>query len=333
MVIRETTQERAVREKVEEQDRLAAMGQLAAGIAHDFNNILTSIIGYSQLLSMRPDTPGPAKGHLQQIVSQGSRAAQLVRQILDFSRKTAVERQPLDLVLLLKEAVKLLERTIPESIQIVAEWSDNEYVVEANLTQLQQVITNLAVNAKDAMPNGGELRIKLSSLHLDPEERPPLPEMEPGDWAVWTVSDTGAGMPAEVLKHIYEPFFTTKQPGEGTGLGLAQVYGIVKQHKGTIEVESELGQGTTFRIYLPQTGQAKAPLQQEEAYIPTGDGETILVVEDESVVRQVVRSMLEDRGYRVITASNGQNALEVYESHCDEVQLVVTDLVMPEMGG
>ena len=333
LVMREVTQERELQERMQQQDRLAAVGQLAAGIAHDFNNLLMGIIGFSELLEMQEDLTDSAKGHLKTISSQGKRAAQLIRQILDFSRKTVVERQPVDLAPFLKEVVKLLDRTLPETIRLVTGFGPENCVIQASLTQLQQVITNLAVNARDAMPEGGELRIGLSSLMVAEGERPPLPEMGPGDWVVWTVSDTGTGMPPEVIAHIFEPFFTTKKVGKGTGLGLAQVYGIVKQHGGEIGVESQVGKGTTFTIYLPKVVKTHATPQQADADIPKGQGETIMVVEDEMVVCQAVASMLKHLGYRVLTAGNGQEALTTYDSRRDEVDLVLTDMVMPEMGG
>ncbi len=224
----------------------------------------------------------------------------------------------------------------------MVEFGTEDYIVEANLTQLQQVITNLAVNARDAMPEGGELRVGLSRLLLRPDEHLPraaaqgayrLPELEPGEWVVWTVSDTGTGMPPEVIKHIWEPFFTTKRPGEGTGLGLAQVYGIVQHHGGYIDVKSEVEKGTTFMICLPQIAKAEVSAQQLGTDIQSGRGETILVVEDEPEMLQVVKVMLESLNYRVHTAANGREAQAVYDSHRDEIALVLTDMMMPEMGG
>ena len=320
-------------ERAQQQDKLASVGQLAAGIAHDFNNMLTVMMGNAQLLEMSSDIPDSAKKNLGSIVSQGRRAAQLIQQILDFSRKSVVQRQSVDLVPFLKETVKLLERTLPENIRIVSDFGEGEFIVEASLTQLQQVITNLAVNAQHAMPEGGELGVSLSRLRIAPGEPPPLPGLEVGDWAVWTVSDTGTGIPPGVLEHVFEPFFTTKKPGEGTGLGLSQVYGIVKQHGGEIDVKSEVGKGTTFTIYLRRVVEAEAIPQEPDAEIPRGQGETVLVVEDEADVLQVAKGVLEHLNYRVLTATNGQKALTVYDSHRDKISLVLTDMVMPEMGG
>ncbi len=248
---------KATQEQIVQQERLAAVGQLAAGIAHDFNNLLTSMTGFAELVQMDPRVPEGVQPELSRIVKQGQRAGHLVQQILDFSRKSMRQPQPLKLAPFLKEAVKFLERTIPETIHIRLEIEAVESMIQADPTQLQQVLTNLAVNARDAMPEGGELKIRLSSLTLARGEESPGPDISPGEWVVLSVSDTGTGIPAEILPRIFEPFFTTRTP-EGSGLGLAQAYGIVKQHGGYIDVESHVGEptlgspgGTTFTIHLP----------------------------------------------------------------------------------
>ena len=252
VVCRDVTYEREIQEKAAHQDRLAAVGQLAAGIAHDFNNMLTVVTGFAQLLELRDDMPETAKAKLLEIHNQGQRAAQLVRQILDFSRVSPVEKQVLNLAPFVKETAKLLVRTLPETIVVHADMDGGDFRVSANLTQLQQVLTNLAVNARDAMPAGGVLAFKLRHIYLEADERPPSPDMPPGSYVQLVVSDTGTGMPPEVLNRIFEPFYTTKNRGESTGLGLPQVYGIVKQHDGFIEVESAEGQGAAFAIFLPR---------------------------------------------------------------------------------
>ena len=333
LVIQDVTQEREVLERIQQQDRLAAVGQMAAGIAHDFNNLLSVMMGFAQLIEIQPDTPESARRDLQTIFSQGQRASQMIRQIMDFSRRSVAERQPVDLVPFLKETVKLLRRTLPENIRVASKFRVPTCVVEASLTQLQQVITNLAVNARDAMPEGGELRTELSHLHVQAGEQPPLPGMGPGEWVVWSVSDTGTGMSPEVVAHIYEPFFTTKKPGEGTGLGMAQVYGIVQQHGGYIDVKSVARRGTTFTIYLPKIARAEALPRKPGGDLQKGRGEMVLVVEDEGDVRGVVRAMLEGLNYRVLTAMDGHEALAVYDRRRDEIALVLTDMVMPEMSG
>ncbi len=333
-IIRDVTQQRKMQERAQQQDRLVAVGQLAAGIAHDFNNILTGMIGYADLALTNPELPPTLRHDIKIILEQGTRAAQLVRQILDFSRKSIIHRQPLDLLPLLKENVKLLQRTIPENIVTRIESLPDRYLVSVDPTQLQQLLTNLAVNARDAMPTGGELRIHLSCWTLQPGEPRPFPDMASGEWICLSVTDTGTGIPADVLPRIYDPFFTTKEVGQGSGLGLSQVYGIVSQHDGFIDVESEVGKGTTFLIYLPSLEKSTGSASDSgDSAIPRGQGETILVVEDEPMVLDVAQSLLESLGYRVLIARNGQEALQAHERHQDFIDLVLSDVVMPEMGG
>ena len=333
LVVRDVTQEREIQEKIAQQERLASVGQLAAGIAHDFNNLLTVMMGVAQLLELQEEVPDSVKESLGTITSQGDRAAQLIRQVLDFSRQSVVHRQPMNLVPFLKESVKLLERTLPETIELVPEFQSPALSVSANPSQLQQVVTNLVVNARDAMPDGGELRLELSSLEVKTGDSPPYHKMGPGNWAVLVVRDTGTGVPAEVIDRIYEPFFTTKPHGEGTGLGLAQVYGIVKQHGGYIDAESTPGRGTTFSIYLPLQEEAGPDPEPEQPEMHGGRDETILLVEDQKEVLDLLKTMLERMKYRVIPASDGVEALRAYDKNRDTVQLVLTDMVMPGMGG
>jgi signal transduction histidine kinase/transcriptional regulator with GAF, ATPase, and Fis domain/ActR/RegA family two-component response regulator len=334
LVLRDVTEDRQVQERVQQQERLAAVGELAAGIAHDFNNLLTGIIGFADMLQQRPDMPEPARARLARIVEQGERGAHLVRQILDFSRTSISQLLSLDLALFLREAAKFLERTIPESIRIALDIDPGEYVVRADPTRIQQVLTNLAVNAWDAMPAGGELKLRLYRFTRQPGERPPCLGMPPGEWVVVSVSDAGTGISADALPRIFEPFFTTKEPGRGTGLGLAQVYGIIKQHEGYIKAESRDGAGTTVLIYLPALAvPQEAPREETPEDIPRGHGETVLLVEDEPAVLEVGQAILEQLGYRVLTACNGQQALEVYVAHQDEIALALIDMVMPVMGG
>jgi GAF domain-containing protein/CheY-like chemotaxis protein len=337
LVIREVTAERAAQERVQQQDRLAAVGQLAAGIAHDFNNILTSMIGFAELARLDPHIPPTVSEDLQRIIQQGQRAAALIRQILDFSRQSITEKRPIDLAAFLKETIKLLERTIPEDIRIVLEIEPNSYdayTFNGDPTQIQQVLANLAVNARDAMPVGGVMHFRLTHFTLNPGEQPPYPEMSPGPWILLSISDTGVGISPEALPRIFEPFFTTKEVGKGTGLGLAQVYGIITQHEGYIDVQTEFGKGTKFMVYLPAISLlSKTTLQTAKTETSEGRGELILLVEDDLAVLEVTRVMLENLGYRVITAPNGRQALEIYADHHDEIALVLTDMTMPEMGG
>jgi signal transduction histidine kinase len=264
-------------EKMVQQERLAAVGQLAAGIAHDFNNILTTILGFAELMQMSPDTPAAMQSDLQKIIASSQRAAHLVHQLLDFSRKSIRHPKQFDLASFTKESVKFIERTIPENIQINLNLEPGDYLIEADPTQLQQVITNLAVNARDAMPTGGELRIELSRIVCADNIHCVLCHQPiEGEWVQLEVTDTGSGISADVLPRIFEPFFTTKKVGEGTGLGLSQVSGIVVQHQGHIRVESQVGQGTTFTIYLPVVLASgdEAP-EPKPAQMKQGQGETI----------------------------------------------------------
>ncbi|MEW6364312.1 MAG: PAS domain S-box protein [Acidobacteriota bacterium] len=334
-VFSDITERKRAEEWVRQQDRLAAVGQLAAGIAHDFNNLLTGIIGYAQLLQGEPGISDRARGKANLIAQQGLRASHLVRQILDFSRQTVIHRHPLDLAPFLQETCKLLQRTFPENIRLLLETEPGPQVILGDPTQVQEVVANLALNARDAMPAGGELRIRLSPLSLHAGDRVPVPEMAPGEWITLAISDTGTGIAPAVLPRIFEPFFTTKAPGAGTGLGLAQVHGIVKQHNGYIGVESRVGQGATFTIYLPaiRDGRGSSPQAPRLEEAVGGRGEVILLVENEPAVLEVLRQMLAQMGYRVLTATDGEEALAVYRQRSKEIALVLTDLIMPRMDG
>jgi len=332
LVIRDVTQERKVQERVQRQEQLAVVGQLAAGIAHDFSNIMAVITLYSQMVQRTPDLSQETRAHLETVDRQAKRAADLIQQILDFSRQSVLERSRLDLAPLLKEQVKLLERTLPESIQLGLTYGSGKHTVNADPTRMQQVFMNLAVNSRDAMPAGGWLRIALERIQVT--DKKPLPNIKAGEWIRVTVSDDGMGISAEHLPHIFEPFFTTKEAGRGTGLGLAQVYGIVKQHQGHIDVASKIGGGTTFAIYLPALS-TREPAMMEPAApeLTTGNGETVLVVEDNPVTREALVDSLALLNYSVLQAANGREALVIHEQHGDEIALTVSDLVMPEMGG
>lgn len=331
MVLHDATREKEVQRRMELQGRLAAVGQLAAGIAHDFNNILQIIIGRAELLRYQPDLSDKLRPDIEAIREQGQKAARLVRQILDFSRKSISVQGPLDLKPFVKETLKMLQRVLPENIDMDVEAPDDGYWVRADPTQMEQVLTNLVVNARDAMPHGGRLKVGLYRRSL--EGKPPFPGMTSGDWIVVEVSDTGVGIPPEARPHIFEPFFTTKGPDRGTGLGLAQVYGIVEQHGGFIDFESEVGRGTTFVIYLPAIRGEGTRTRKAEEEFPRGRGEKILVVEDDDTVLKIIREMLTSLGYSVLTATNGREALEVFERYRKEIKLVLSDIVMPKMGG
>jgi PAS domain S-box-containing protein len=335
LVINDVTQEREIRTQLRQQERLAAVGQLAAGIAHDFNNIMTSIVLYARMTEQSPGLSARDRDRLAVVNQQAWHASRLIEQILDFSRRAVLERRPLDLLLLAKEQVKLLERTLPENIEIELTCEPEEtYVVNADPTRMQQILTNLAVNARDAMPKGGTLRIRLEQIALASDAPPILPGMDAGVWVKLSVADSGTGIAPEVLPHIFEPFFTTKGPGGGSGLGLPQVYGIVKKHAGHIDVATEVGEGTTFTIYLPALAgrHPETPPESTQAFA-AGEGETLLVVEDNITLRRALVDSLTSLNYEVLEAGNGHEALEVLAQHADEISLVLSDLVMPEMGG
>ena len=333
-VMRDVTREREIQRHVQAHDRLAAVGQLAAGIAHDFNNTLAVIKLYTELLLRTLELPPRAEERLHILEQQTQRASDLIQQILDFSRQSVVERQPLNLSPFLKELVRLLQRTLPESIDLVLDCDQDAYVIHADPSRIQQAIMNLAVNARDAMAEGGHLTIQLNSLRLELGAMPPVPGMEPGEWVRIAITDSGTGIPPEALGHIFEPFFTTKEKGRGTGLGLAQVYGIVQQHGGLIGVTTEVGRGTTFQLYFPAFAvDWQATAKPPAAALPQGQGQVVLVVEDEDAIRQAVVESLALLNYSTREARNGREALAILAQYSQEIALVLSDAVMPEMGG
>lgn len=333
IVVRDVTQERESQTRIQMQERLATVGQLAAGIAHDFNNILAAIVVYADLLMRDPNLLPASKERLTVIQQQVQRAASLIRQILDFSRRSVMEQSTIDLLPFIKELDKLLRRVLPETIRVELTYQPGRYIVHADPARLQQVFMNLAVNARDASPQGGVIHFRLEKIKVNEGDKPPCPDIPPGSWIRMTVKDNGEGIPAEALPHIFEPFFTTKPIGQGTGLGLAQAYGIIKQHDGYIDAHSQLGEGATFHIYLPE----KEILEEENAVTPPiefkGGGETILLVEDDYPAREAMRTLLEDNNYRVLSAANGAEALQIFNEQESAIDLIVSDVVMPVMGG
>lgn len=335
VVVRDATQERNIQRRVQQQERLAAVGQLAAGIAHDFNNIMAVILLYSEMILSMPNLEGPVRERLQTISQQAYRAADLIQQILDFSRRSILERTAMNIVPVFKEQVKLLRRTLPENVTLNFQCSSDIFTVLADPTRIQQTIMNLAVNARDAMPEGGRLAINLTRLEEDEKLYcVSCGELSGGDWLKIEFRDTGLGIPAHLLPRIFEPFFTTKSPGQGTGLGLSQVYGIVKQHEGHINVDTSQDQGACFTIYLPliEEHTLRARTKSRPAF-QRGAGETILVVEDDPITRQALLDSLSLLTYRTLPATNGKEALSILEEMSNEVSLILTDVVMPEMGG
>jgi len=311
--------------------RLESIGQLASGVAHDFNNLLTVIQGYAECLLMRKPEEAFAVSALEQISLASQHAANLTRQLLTFSRKQVIQPQILDLSAVLRNLLKMINRVVGEHIRIESQLASNLPCIEADAGMIEQVAMNLVVNSRDAMPNGGTLRIATTSARFEAEHVRQNAEAFPGSFVCLTVSDTGCGMDAKTRERIFEPFFTTKGVGKGTGLGLATVYGIVKQHKGWLEVASQPGEGTTFKIYFPATAKSKtvpaaAPALAE---ISRGGCETIFLVEDDAVLRELVREVLTQHKYCVIEAASGAEALRAWDEMKDEVDLLLTDMVMP----
>jgi PAS domain S-box-containing protein len=333
LVLRNVTQERHIQQRVQEQERLAAIGQMAAGIAHDFNNILAIISLYAQMISRTIELPMAILERVEIIDQQAQRAADLVQQILDFSRQSVLKRKPLDMVRFLKELISLLSRTLPETIEIEFNHSPGEYLIFADSARMQQVIVNLAVNARDAMPEGGNLNIELSQLQINGNEPPPITDLQPGSWIVIQVTDDGIGIAAEVRSRIFEPFFTTKEIGKGTGLGLAQVYGIVQQHEGFLDVKTDVDQGTTFLLYFPAFVAGDVSPLPSNSKVQLGQGQTVLVVEDNLIARQALLDALQFLNYDVIEVNNGRQALAILAQGTQEIELILSDVVMPEMGG
>lgn len=322
-------------EQLRHSQKLEAVGRLAGGVAHDFNNLLTAIIGYSELLENRLQNNPVALQEVQRIRQAGERAAGLTKQLLAFSRKQLLQPLVLDLNELVREMEKLLQRVIGEHFRIVHALRAEDPRVKADPGQLEQVILNLGVNARDAMPRGGTLTITTANVRLDPVSLQARGvDVAPGRYVTLSVSDTGSGMTAETKARIFEPFFTTKGPGKGTGLGLATAYGIIKQSGGGITVESEPEQGSTFTIYLPHV---EAPLEPAKPALPPVEraraAETVLVAEDEEVVRQLVCTVVKDAGYEVLSASTPSEAVRIARQRPGTIHLLVTDVVMPEMHG
>ena len=336
LMIDDVTQERDRDRRLQMQERLATIGQFAAGIAHDFNNIMSAIMVYTDVLSRDGNLSSQNVDRIQVIQKQAQRATDLISQILDFSRHSVIQRKVIDLVPFIREMKTLLERVMPEDIPISLDVEDGipPLTVNGDPTRLQQMVMNLAVNARDAMPQGGRLQIGLQRRLIEEYQIPPVPGMTAGQWVQISVRDDGVGIPDQERQHIFEPFYTTKESGEGTGLGLAQVYGIVKQHEGFIDVESTVGEGTTLLIYLPLIQESDQVQAREEARGSIdGQGELVLIVEDDKSLRNALWNLFEECNFQVILAKNGQKGLEILEQIGGKISIVISDLVMPVMGG
>ncbi len=313
--------------------KMEAIGTLAGGIAHDFNNLLTVVIGFSELLLTDNDEQDPSYADLLKINQAAQRGADLVQGLLAFSRETEIKSRPLNLNHQIEQLQELLTRTIPKMIAIKLNLANSLPPVNADPTQMDRVFINLAVNAKDAMPDGGELIIETANVFLDEEYAQTHLDTRPGEYVVLKVSDTGHGMDKGTLDRIFEPFFTTKEASKGTGLGLASVYGIVKQHGGHITCDSEPGEGATFKIYLPVAEQEVDNDLTTSGFMTAFGTATILLVDDEGFILELGQRILSGFGYDVLTAANGREALELYRNRKDEVSLIILDWIMPEMGG
>lgn len=330
LVAERTEALRASEERLRQAQKMEAIGQLAAGVAHDFNNILTVIQGHAGLQLARGNLAPEALESFQQVSAAAERAASLTRQLLAFSRKQVMQRGPVDLNQVIGRLTKMLRRLIGEHIELSIATAKDLPVVRGDATNLEQIILNLVVNARDAMPKGGTITVETAFEDMTRAMTTRHPDAAVGPHVRLSVRDTGTGIDPANLERIFEPFFTTKDPGLGTGMGLATVHGIVKQHGGWIEVASGVGAGSTFSVFLPASSEKEILTEEQSAAIlPPGEGRTILIVEDEDHVRALVREVLERAGYRVLEAADAQKAMDLWRAHAPQVRLLFTDMVLP----
>jgi len=320
-------------EQLKQSLKLESIGRLAGGIAHDFNNMLTAINGYSELTLRRLDENDPLRPNIEEIKKAGERSAELTKQLLAFSRRQMLQSKVLDINQVVSDTVLMLERLIGEDIDLVTVLDSNTANIEADPGQLSLVILNLVVNSRDAMPDGGTITIETKNVFLDDAYARQHVSVKPGPYVMLSIGDTGIGMDAQTQQQIFEPFFTTKEVGKGTGLGLSTVYGIIKQSNGNIWVYSEVDKGTVFKIYLPQITESSSPIEEAKPTDSFLGTETILVVEDEDMVRNLTVEVLESCGYEVLQARNGIEALDFCKSYKEKIDLLITDIVMPQIGG
>ena len=333
-VDRDITERKHLEVQLRQAQKMEAIGQLAGGVAHDFNNLVTVITGYSELVLQSLNATAPERRNVEQIKRAGERAAGLTSQLLAFSRKQLLQPKVLNLNAVVTNIDSLLQRVIGEHIHLVTVLEPTLGRVKADPGQIEQVIMNLAVNARDAMPQGGKLTVETADVDLDQAFAAQHVPLQRGPYVMLAVSDTGCGMDVETQAHVFEPFFTTKQPGKGTGLGLSTVYGIVKQSGGYIWASSELGQGATFKIYLPRVQDTGETVEPSVATAERGSGiETVLLVEDEPAVRRLIADMLRPLGYRVLEARHGIEAQMIDREHKGPIHLLITDVVMPQISG
>src|SRR5437660_2828347 len=334
VIAEDVTEKRVLEDQFRQAQKMEAVGRLAGGVAHDFNNLLLVISGYTEVLLEQLDPNSPLHQKAEAIQQAADRATTLTRQLLAFSRKQLLELKVVDLNTIVSDMDRLLSPLIGENIELMTRLAAGVGRTRADAGQIEQVLMNLVVNAKDAISNGGKISIQTANVHLDDSYRREHKYINPGPYVMISVTDTGLGMDKETQSRIFEPFFTTKEKGKGTGLGLSTVYGIVKQSGGYVFAQSEVGQGTTFRIYLPQVeGAADTIGPAKTASTETGGSETVLLVEDEESVRQLVRETLESKGYTVMEAENGEEGLKIAESHNGPIHMMITDVVMPGISG
>ncbi len=330
-------EQRQERERLERQvqqlHKFETIGRLAGGIAHDFNNVIGAILGWAELCSQDTQPGTQLHDRIHKIMNQADRAAGLTSQLLSFARRQFLQPKRIDLNMHVLQSTSLLRRVIGEHITITVQTARDLHVTLADPSQMDQVLMNLCLNARDAMPKGGHLVLETRNFEATEEYCCIVPYAQPGSYVQLSISDTGEGMDAETIEQIFEPFFTTKEMGKGTGLGLATVYGIVKQHGGFINVDSEMGKGTTFQVFLPAGSGMAEPREAQSDEKPRTGSETILMVEDHDGLRQSAQEMLEALGYRVLLAANGLDAVQIFRENSDKVDLVILDVVMPGLSG
>jgi nitrogen-specific signal transduction histidine kinase len=332
-VLHDVTPQRALEQQLRQAQKMEAVGRLAGGVAHDFNNLLTVVLGHTELALAMLDGSHAVRSGLLEVQKAGSRAATLTNQLLVFSRKHVLDPKVVDVNAVVESTTRMLRRVIGEDVRVHVDLASPLHLVKADAGQIEQVVMNLAINARDAMPKGGDLTIRTRNVDVDADFAAHRVGMAPGPYVLLSMQDVGIGMTAEVRAHLFEPFFTTKEPGKGTGLGLSTVYAIVKQWGGTIWLESEAGRGTVFDIYFPCTRERETARSSEATMRALARGEeTVLLVEDEEMVRDLAKEILTLRGYDVLPAASAESALEL-AAGLGKVDLVLTDLVMPGLNG
>jgi PAS domain S-box-containing protein len=334
-ILKDVTDKMKLEEQLLQSQKLESLGQLTSGIAHDFNNVLGGIIGFTELALGKIEKAHPVNNYLMRIYGLADRAAKITKQLLAFARRQILMPKDIDLNELIGNMLEFLKRLLGEQIRIEFAPGEQVKTIHADPSQIEQVILNLAVNAGDAMPEGGVLAIYIGTVELDDSYCRTHPDVKQGEYVVMSVSDTGVGIAPDAIEKIFEPFFTTKEVGKGTGLGLSVVHGIVKQHGGTVNAYSETGRGTTFKVYFPAVNRVaeQVPEKHRDLESISKGFETILVVEDNDELREFMKTLLTESGYTVLTATDGEEGLAVFDAHPQEISLVISDVVMPNLNG